>query len=169
MVNRVPRVILFEDDIDFRSLLEQFLTSKGYEVISYEDPTLCKLQHSHDCQCTDLEVCSDIMITDIDMPNISGLEFVVNQLNKGCKIQNVGVMSGSWTKEKLEHALSIGCTVFQKPFTLSSLGSWLDRCVERMDSKKLYNWFFKEEGGQIRTPTEPTVAYGNKAEQDEKC
>lgn len=144
MVGRAPRVILFEDNLDLRNLLEQFLSRKGYEVLAYEDPSSCRLNQSHDCQCTSNDICADIIITDIDMPNVSGLEFIDSQMSKGCKIQNVAVMSGAWTEEKRIQVGRLGFTVFQKPFPLTSLKEWLDTCVDNMDSKNLYDWFLEE-------------------------
>lgn len=86
------------------------------------------------------------MITDIDMPNVSGLDFIDGQVRKGCKIQNIAIMSGAWSKLKVERAKDLGCEVFKKPFTLSALTEWLDKCEEQMDQgKDLSNWFLQEE------------------------
>jgi DNA-binding response OmpR family regulator len=145
-MERKPRVILFDDRQEIRELLEQFLKHKGYEVFTYQDPSLCPLQHSHDCQCEEKELCADIVITDIDMPNVSGLDFIDGQLRKGCKIQNIAIMSGAWSEVNMKRAKDLGCAVFEKPVTLSALAEWLDKCEERMDqSKDLSNWFFQEE------------------------
>lgn len=112
----------------------------------YPDPSLCPLQHSHDCQCEGKERCADIVITDIDMPNISGLDFIESQVRKGCKIQHIAIMSGAWSQLSMKRAKDLGCSVFEKPFRLSVLTEWLDKCEERMDqSKDLSNWFLQEE------------------------
>lgn len=145
-MERKMRVILFDDDQNIRKFLERALKHKGYEVFIYQDPSLCPLQHSHDCQCEENELCADIVITDIDMPNVSGLDFIDGQLRKGCKIQNIAIMSGAWSELKIKRAKDLGCAVFEKPFALSALTEWLDKCEERMDKgKNLSNWFLQEE------------------------
>ena len=51
-------------------------------------------------------------------------------------------MSSAWSEEKMKKARNLGCEVFQKPFTLSSLAEWVNKCVEGMDQhKNLCNWF----------------------------
>ena len=143
-MKRNQRIILFEDDQNIRGVLEQLLKVNGHEIFTYEDPSLCELQHLHDCQCEENEICADIIITDIDMPNVSGLEFVDSQMRKGCKIQNIAVMSGAWSEEKMEQARNLGCEIFQKPFSLSSIAEWVDKCVESMDQHKYHcNWFLE--------------------------
>ncbi len=145
-MDREMRAIVLEDNEDIRQLVETFLKKKGYEVLIYPDPTLCPLQHSHDCQCDQDERCADIIITDIDMPNISGLDFLESQMRKGCKIQCIAIMSGAWPELGKEHAKSLGYSVFDKPLTLSALAEWLDRCKEGIDqTKDLSHWFLEEE------------------------
>jgi len=144
-MKRKTRVILFDDDYNIRLSLELALKRKGYEVFIYHDPSLCSLQHSHDCQCKENERCADIVITDIDMPNVSGLDFIEGQVKKGCKIQNIAIMSGAWSESNIKRAENLGCAVFQKPFTLSDLTEWLYRCEDRMGpDTDLSNWFLRE-------------------------
>jgi DNA-binding response OmpR family regulator len=146
-MERKIRIILFDDEPIIRKLFGHYFQSKGYEVIKYQNPSLCPLQHTHDCQCEEQELCADIMITDVDMPNVSGLDFIESQLRKGCKIPNIAIMSGLWTESKMKRATNLGCTVFQKPIKLSVLTEWLNKCVKRLDhSKNLSNWFLQEEG-----------------------
>jgi len=144
-MERKMRVIVFEDDQDIGQLIEQFLKDKGYEVYMYQDPSQCPLQHSHDCQCSEKETCADVVITDIDMPHVSGFDFIEGQVSKGCKIRNMAVMSGRWSEISAKRAESLGCTVFKKPFSLSLFAEWLDMCEDRLDrSKNLSNWFLDE-------------------------
>ena len=144
-MQRKTRIILFDDDQNIREFLEIVLKHKGYEVFIYQDPSLCSLQHSHDCQCKENERCADIVITDIDMPNVSGLDFIDAQVRKGCKIQNIAIMSGAWSELDIKRAKDLGCAVLKKPFTLSDLEEWLYKCEERMGQDKgLSNWFLED-------------------------
>ena len=145
-MERKMRVLLFDDEQLVREGISHMLRHKGYEVFIYQDPSLCPLQHSHDCQCEENERCADFVITDIDMPNVSGLDFIDGQLRKGCKVQNIAIMSGGWSELKIKRAKDLGCAVFEKPLTLSALTEWLAKCEERMDQgKDLSNWFLQEE------------------------
>jgi len=144
-MQRKTRIILFDDDQNIRESLEMYLKYKGYEVFIYQDPGLCPLQHSHDCQCKENERCADIVITDIDMPNVSGLDFIDAQVRKGCKIENIAIMSGAWSESKEQRAKALGCAVFRKPFTLSDLTEWFYECEKRLSNdKNLSNWFLQD-------------------------
>lgn len=144
-MERKLRVILFDDDTTVREMLERLLEQKGYEVFTYGDPSLCPLQRSHDCRCEERELCADIVITDIDMPNVSGLDFIEDQVRKGCRIPNIAIMSGAWSAAGMKRARDLGCAVLEKPITLSALAEWLVKCRERTDMEKdLSNWFLQE-------------------------
>lgn len=144
-MKRPMRVILFDDDPNFRQFLERLLKHKGYEVFSYQDPSQCPLQHSHHCQCEEKELCADIVITDLDMPNVSGLDFIDAQVRRGCKIQNIAIISGAWSDVDMKRARDLGCAVFEKPVAFSPFEAWLDKCEQRMgQGKDLSNWFLQE-------------------------
>ncbi len=141
-MQRQLRAIVFEDNEILLHLVKEVLESRGYEVMYYTDPTKCILQHSHDCQCDKTQVCSDIVISDIDMPKISGLEYVAQQLTKGCKVPNIAIMSGAWSESKLEQAKALGCKTFEKPFSVQTLNEWLKECEAGIHpGKSLSNWF----------------------------
>jgi len=144
-MKRQMRALIFDDNLEIRHLLEILLKSRGYDVFTYRDPSLCPLQHSHDCQCGRNQVCADILITDIDMPNVSGLDFINDQLQKGCKIPNIAIMSGRWSEANMKRAKDLGCAVFEKPFALSAVKDWLDKCEKQNNlSKDLSNWFLQD-------------------------
>jgi CheY-like chemotaxis protein len=143
-MQRQLRAIVFDDNESIRNLVKRVLEDRGYEVLIYTDPTECPLQHSHECQCDETQVCSDIVISDIDMPNVSGLEYVEQQLNKGCKVPNIAIMSGLWSESRLEQAKALGCKTFEKPFALGALTEWLKECESRIDpDKSLSDWFLR--------------------------
>ena len=135
-MGRKLRAIIYDDDPNIRRLIEQFLKRREYEVFTYQDPSLCPLQHSHDCKCGERELCADIVITDIDMPNVSGIDFINCQASKGCKIKNIAIISGSWSDANMKRAKDLGCAVFEKPFALSALADWIDKCEERIEHDK---------------------------------
>jgi len=136
------RCFLFEDDERVRALLLQILESRGYEVLSFSDPELCPMYGASACPCNPEETCGDIIISDVKMPNVTGLGFVDRQKEIGCKINNVALISGAWSDFDLEHAQKLGCKTFQKPFILDELNEWLNECEKGVDPNRiLRNWF----------------------------
>ena len=138
------RVILLDDNEGVRSVLTEVLEERGYEVFSYSDPGICPLQLERECQCGIGQACADIIVSDVDMPSMTGLEFIENQKTKNCKIQNVVLISGGWTEETLAHAHELGCKTFSKPFPFSEFFRWLDEIEKRIEpTRELTDWFQK--------------------------
>ena len=141
-MKRKPRILIFDDDQNILNFLERLLMDKGCDVITYPYPELCPLQKSDDCPCRENELCADIVITDIHMVRVTGLDFIENLLEKGCTISNIGIMSGLWSGEKRNRAENLGCAVIEKPFNISALVEWIDECIARIDQNKvLTDWF----------------------------
>ena len=82
---RKYRAILIEDDEILRNTLIEILSYKGYDVFAFSNPTICPLQKSPECRCSNLQTCTDIIISDLDMPGMNGLTFIENQKEKDCK------------------------------------------------------------------------------------
>ncbi|NPU97670.1 MAG: response regulator [Candidatus Omnitrophica bacterium] len=139
------RAFVFDEDPQIRSLLERVLREQGYEVFTFSNPSLCPLYETHQCICPLNHACSDIVITDLKMPMISGLDFVKSQKDKGCKIQNVALMSSSWSGEDAKTAEQLGCRLFTKPFSLAEIKAWLRDCEKRTDPhRELADWWIKK-------------------------
>jgi response regulator RpfG family c-di-GMP phosphodiesterase len=90
------RIILLEDTEAIRDSLAKMLTIRGYEIFSFSNPMICPLQIKPDCQCNDNQTCTDIIVSDLDMPNMTGLTFIENLRMKNCKCQHVALMSSFW-------------------------------------------------------------------------
>ena len=135
---------MFKADTRGRSQILKILEAKGFEVIAYDDPTKCALQTAHDCRCADGEACADILITDLDIQGLSGLDFIESQKGKGCKAQYIALMSATWASADIRRAEAIGCTIFEKPTRKSVLEQWLESCEERINLKTdISDWFIQ--------------------------
>ncbi|ODS31231.1 MAG: two-component response regulator [Candidatus Scalindua rubra] len=129
---RIRAVVLDDEDV-IRDLIYDILKKRGYEVYAFSEPFFCPTYLDSECPCPVEHICTTIIITDINMPNMTGLEFIEHQKGKGCKVQNVAVMSGSWTGDEIEHAKSLGCYMFNKPFKVDEIEKWLDECEKELD------------------------------------
>jgi CheY-like chemotaxis protein len=132
---RKIRVLVFEDDRIVRDLLRRLLEMRNYEVHTYEDPSICPLHGLEACECSAHNFCADIIISDIQMPNIDGLTFIKSQLEKGCKVapSHIALISGYWVEKYRSEADRLGLTTMQKPFQISALDEWLDECENNID------------------------------------
>jgi len=120
------RVILLDDNEGIRNTLSEILASRGYEVFAFSNPAICPLQIVPECRCNANQTCTDIIVSDIDMPNMTGLSFIENQKKKGCKCQHIVLMSGNWEEQDLLRAHELGCKTYSKPFTFQEFYEWLD-------------------------------------------
>jgi CheY-like chemotaxis protein len=143
-----PRVLIFEDYDILRYTLKRILDELGYEVHTFSNPAMCPLYYSSNHNCLLDDSCSDIIISDVDMPFESGLEFFGNRLNNGCKVKFRALMSADWNESDLQYAEKIGCKVFSKPFDVKELLKWLDNCRKQIDHKRvLSDWSAKKDKG----------------------
>ncbi|GBE02541.1 sensor histidine kinase RcsC [bacterium BMS3Abin08] len=140
------RVVVVDDDELIRSLTSSALESRGYEVIACSEPLFCPVYLDRKCPCPQNQLCCDVIITDINMPNMTGLEFIENQRKNGCKVPYMAIMSGSWTDAELEQAKSLGCHVFRKPLSIDVFDEWLDECEKSIDpNRKLSDFPYKNQ------------------------
>ena len=132
------KVVVFEDQSYILDTISIMLKSRGFEVLGYLEPTLCPLYSDRRCFCPSEKPCADILITDNDMPNMTGLEFIRQQLIRGCKgvIRNKAIMSEKWEANELELAASFGCKIFHKPIRTKELFEWIKECEKRLSQER---------------------------------
>ncbi len=137
------RAFVFDDDELIRSLLKSILENRGYEVFTFSEPGVCPLYQKAECDCIDGQQCADIILSDIRMPNISGIGLIEKLDKNGCKVKNRALISGSWTPSELNQAKDLNCKIFKKPFKMEELEDWLDDCEKTIDPNRvLHNRFF---------------------------
>ncbi|MBN2364894.1 MAG: response regulator [Calditrichaeota bacterium] len=120
------KVMVLEDDESIRSTLTAFLQKQGYEVLPFSRPDQCSFYHSNKCSCVIGSHCTDIILTDVNMPGQDGIGFIEDQIAKGCRVSRIAVMSGDWQSDAMKKAESLGCKIFHKPFSILSLKDWLE-------------------------------------------
>jgi DNA-binding NtrC family response regulator len=138
------RVLIFDDEKGIRQMLWLLFDNRGYEVFTFPNPTLCPISKEEVCPCGDEKACSDIILSDVNMPVKNGLEFLEEQIKKGCKCNHIALMSGAFTDESVFKAKSLGVKIFKKPFKITEIINWLDQIAKDIDpERKLSDWFLK--------------------------
>jgi Response regulator containing CheY-like receiver, AAA-type ATPase, and DNA-binding domains len=88
------RAIVFDDEYAMRTLIGEILEERGYEVHVSSEPFSSSIFLESKCDCSVDTPRLNIFITDINIPNMTGLKFIKHQKKKRCKIQNIAIMSG---------------------------------------------------------------------------
>ncbi len=132
---RKKRVVIFDDEPLVLNLLENLFMELGYEVFSFSAPKLCPIYEEDVSSCMQESPCADIVISDIDMPRMNGLELIENQKLRGCKLEarNKAVISGFLKDEYKDKIKELGCHYFHKPFELSEILAWVNECEKRIN------------------------------------
>ena len=136
------RIILLNDDDVIREVMTELLTRRGYEVFSFSKPTICPLMNLPECRCYLNQSYADVILTDVDMPGMNGIQFIENLKQKNCKCQHVAVMSGCLSPGEALKAKQLGCSIFKKPFDTLKFLEWLDATQQFITpSRELCDWF----------------------------
>jgi DNA-binding NtrC family response regulator len=136
------RVLVLEDDKTIREGLTKLLETRGFEVGAFSHPDDCPLLKSHKCKCGSDQVCTDFIISDLNTLTASGVDFLAQQQQRGCKVRNVAVMSGAEIEFLRSCSRKLDCHIFQKPFNLNELFEWLnEQGAKRDQNRVLSDWF----------------------------
>ena len=136
------RILIFDDEKGIRQALWSLFDSRGYEVFTFPHPSACQLSKEKLCPCPKEQACSDIILSDLNMPYKKGLDFIDEQIKKGCKCKHIALMSGYFTDEDVSKANLLGLKIFKKPFDLSEIITWLDQVEKDIDPKRKLSEFF---------------------------
>ena len=141
--NKPYRVLVFDDDGIIRKVLWEYFDSRKYEVFTFPHPKSCALCDINSCNCPTQETCADIIISDLNMPFIKGLDFLEQQIKKGCKCRNLALMSGNLAEAESDRAKTLEIKLFEKPFGLDELDDWV-KIVENEipENRVLTDWDF---------------------------
>ena len=128
-------VFVFEDEAVLAILIEKVLLHAGHEVRVFPRPTSCPVFKDHGMQCSQNCRCADVIISDFQMPGMTGLDFFKLQRKRGCKLvdKNKALMSGSPLIKEMKHEIDdLGCHLIGKPFKMADLLTWVDECGQRL-------------------------------------
>ena len=139
-------IFLVEDDDDLRESIIEILSFVGYRVYPYRDPQEFLKQS--------VEVIPAVIVTDVRMPSMSGVELQTKLLNQGRKIPFVFI-SGESTVPQAIKAMKQGAVEFLvKPFSRESLLSAVAKAIE-IDIQQMHEVVRKSEFEQKLTSLSP--------------
>jgi len=120
----VTKILVIEDDLEIRQLIQRLLEREGYEVLAAEDGV--KGMESF-CAST-----PDMVITDLYMPRMKGVEAIkkIRSINADAKIIAISGGGPSSPETLLKSARKAGATeTLAKPFDPVELLSAVHRLV----------------------------------------
>lgn len=133
-VHRPLRIFVFDDDPAITRLLHLVLTAKGHDVQTFPDPSFCQIYKTDQCQCPQEYACADVILTDIMMPRMNGIDLLRLQRDRGCKAPaaNKALLSAKHDTTTKEAIRELGCHFIRKPFRLDEICEWVEDCARRL-------------------------------------
>jgi len=127
------RIFVVDDEECIRDTFKWHLESFGHEVLTAPEPLLCSVYQGHQCDHDD--ACGDVLLVDYNMPRMNGIEFIDQMAQRGCKgaTENKFIMSGNTSDIDMAKARKLGCSVLDKPISLTQLELIIEEAKKRID------------------------------------
>ena len=125
--NRQKTILLADDDVNLRRVLEFQLTEAGYKVLTAQDGAeALRIFTDNDCDC---------VITDLRMPKLSGLELLENIKTESAEIPVI-VITAFGEVETAVTAMKAGAFDYiNKPFNRDEILLTIERAVNFSETK----------------------------------
>ncbi len=120
------KALVLDDDQINRTILKAVLEHVDYEVVDFSNPSEA-LELWEDGNRKERPGSFDLIVTDNQMPGMSGLEFLSRIRQKNCLLPDdrKAVISGTWSNSELERAQDLGCCVLHKPVCVDTIHAWV--------------------------------------------
>lgn len=127
------KVIVFEDDKPTAQIVKKLLNTFGHDVTLHTSPLSCPVFSSSTNACPNTSPCADVVISDVSMPGMNGIDFLRLQKDHGCKIHDdyKALMSAALSPEQENNIRTLGYKFFKKPFKSLDIIEWLEGCAKR--------------------------------------
>jgi len=123
------KAMIVDDDRVILALLSRIFHRRGYEVVTYADPTACPLYLAESCQCPTDRLCPMVIVSDYLMPSVNGVEFIEALRKKGCRCSRVALISGNVPGQAtMERLAQLEVKFFPKTaLFIDQLSDWLNQ------------------------------------------
>ena len=100
-------ITIIDDEVEILSMLKKFLSKRGNNVTTYQNPVTALSSISND---------TDVVLLDVMMPQMSGLELLPKLLQKHPNLKII-IMTAYSTLDKILEAQNAGAIFYtMKPF-----------------------------------------------------
>ena len=119
----MSKILLLEDDANLNETVTEFLEEEGHQVISVYD--------GHEAQEKLYESKYDLLLLDINVPGINGLELLNESRKEGVMAPAIFITSMD-SVDDLERGFKSGCDDYiRKPFALKELNIRVETLLKR--------------------------------------
>jgi len=122
------KTVVIDDDPLVLTFLKHVLQNRRYSVQTFAHPADSPLYQYKSCPCSFEGDCPDLIISDINMPLINGVDLLDFAMTKGCRCRHLALISGQeLTEPDANRMAKYGTQFFAKPLDLGDFYFWLDR------------------------------------------
>lgn len=120
------RAMVLDDDPLILDLMKRILEMKGFKVETYHDPTETFLYQNTLCPCAQRGRCPDFILSDINMPNMNGIDFMKSLFKMGCHCRHLALISGEEISQSENAEITqLGIRHFIKPLPIIAFQAWV--------------------------------------------
>lgn len=124
-------ILVVDDEMGIRELLNEILTDEGHSVVS--------AQNADEARKVRENLEPDLVLLDIWMPDVDGVTLLKEWSNNGQLTMPVVMMSGHATIDTAVEATRIGAVNFlEKPIALQKLLKTVEQALEKAPPKELF-------------------------------
>jgi CheY-like chemotaxis protein len=120
----VARVLVVDDDLPILTLVSSMLRRRGHQVVTADSPEAA-------LRLLDEKGAPDILVSDVAMPGMSGLEMVERiRAREGLEHLPVVFLSARVEAADIAAGRALGATYLTKPFIANALLGAIDRMLQ---------------------------------------
>ncbi|MCL4428620.1 MAG: sigma-54 dependent transcriptional regulator [Deltaproteobacteria bacterium] len=136
MDNKSISILVVDDDVNYRTILSNFLKNEGYDVESAnsEEEAVNRLEKDF----------FNIIISDLKLPGKSGIELLKTVKSRSKDVEMI-ILTAFGSVDSAVAALKMGaCDYLVKPLSLEELSITIKRLIEKINLKNYASYFKRE-------------------------